>query len=89
MIRARITRAAWFAGPRMYIEVEIDGRKMHLKVPFKYNRVTCKVLGLTPIQSMHPGDIVDICFDTKKYDDKEYKVLTHICLVGSLSRDSS
>ena len=87
MIRARVTRSAWFSGPRMYMEVEIDGRKIQLKVPFKYNRVTCKVFGLAPVQSMSPGDLVDLSFDTRRYNDKEYKVLTHICLV-SQSKDS-
>ena len=79
MIRARVTKPAWSIGTRMYLEVEIDGRKMHLKVPFRYGRVTCKVLGLTPVQSLVSGEMVDISFDTRVWQGKDYKVLNTIC----------
>ena len=51
----------------MYIE--INGTIM--KVPYKYGRVTCKVTGLTPVQSMKVGDQVE-------FTSKEYNVLTSI-----------
>jgi hypothetical protein len=42
-----------------------------MKVPYKYGRVTCKVTGLTPVQSMKVGDQVE-------FTSKEYNVLTSI-----------
>ena len=80
MIRARVTKPAWMVGVRMYIEFEIDGRTINVKVPFKYGRVTCKVHGLTPVQSLLPGDIVDIELTTRIWEGKDYKVLHTICL---------
>lgn len=80
MIRARITKPVWKVGVRMYIEIEIDGRTHTVKVPFKYGRVACKVLGLTPVQSLLPGDIVDVSLDTRIWEGKDYKVLNTICL---------
>jgi len=29
---------------------------LHVKVPYRYNRVDCKVLGLTPVQGLKDGD---------------------------------
>jgi hypothetical protein len=80
MIRARVTRPVRMVGARMYIDVEIDGRTHTVKVPFKYGRVTCKVLGLTPVQSLIIGDIVQVSLETKIWQGKDYKVLDTICL---------
>lgn len=33
---------------------------LKVKVPFKYNRVTCKVGGVKPIQEMQKGDSVNV-----------------------------
>lgn len=52
----------------MYIEIN----DKVMKVPFKYGRVTCKVGGLVPVQSMKEGEKV-------QFTSKEYDVLTSIC----------
>lgn len=80
MIRARVTKQSWIHERRMYIEVEIDGRTHTVKVPFRYGRVACIVLGLTPVQSLVTGDIVDLSLDSKIWKGKDYKVLNTICL---------
>ena len=80
MILARITKKAWMHCTRMYIEIEIDGNTYTVKVPFKYGRVTCKVLGLNPVQSLLIGDIVQVSLETKIWQGKDYKVLDTICL---------
>jgi hypothetical protein len=80
MIRARVTKAAWMVGIRMYIELEIDGRTISVKVPYKYGRVACRVLGLTPVQSLLPGDVVDLQLMNRIWEGKDYKVLNAICL---------
>ena len=36
------------------------GNVIKVKVPFKYNRVTCKVGGIKPIQEMQKGDSVNV-----------------------------
>jgi hypothetical protein len=44
-------------------KVDIDplqGSVLKVKVPFRYNRVMCKVNGLRTIQELKKGDIIDI-----------------------------
>lgn len=38
----------------------LGGNILKVKVPFKYNRVTCKVGGVKPIQEMQKGDNVNV-----------------------------
>jgi hypothetical protein len=50
----RITRTFFSIGPRKYIG--INGK--HIKVPWRYNRVMCKVHGIVPIQDFVLGQKV-------------------------------
>ena len=34
---------------------------LSVKVPFRYKRVDCKVLGLTPVQALQNGDKIAVC----------------------------
>jgi hypothetical protein len=87
MIRARVVKPAYYVGFRMYIDLEIDGRILTMKVPHKYGRVMCTVIGLVPVQSLQANNLIDISFDTKRYGDKEYRVITTIC-TSLQSKDS-
>lgn len=78
MIRAKISRSMWTVENRKYIEVEIDGRRFTIKVPFRYNKVCCRVLGLTPVSGLEPGDLVDLELTSKIWNGTEYKILKTI-----------
>lgn len=78
MIRAKILRSLWSIENRKYIDVEIDGLRFTLKVPFRYNKVCCTVLGLTPVSCLQPGDLVDIELTSKIWNGTEYKILKTI-----------
>jgi hypothetical protein len=65
---------------------DIQGRKyldldgIHVKVPFRYNRVTgVDVQGHIPIQDMPAGMQVKAEIRTVKWDGLEYYVLKSIC----------
>lgn len=65
---------------------DIQGRKyldldgIHVKVPFRYNRVTgVDVQGHIPIQDMPAGTQVKADIRTVKWDGLEYYVLKSIC----------
>ena len=69
---------------------DIQGRKyldldgIHVKVPFRYNRVTgVDVQGHIPIQDMPTGTQVKAEIRTVKWDGLEYYVLKSICPVPS------
>ena len=34
----------------------LDGNVLSVKVPWRYNKIDCKVMGLTPVQAMKEGD---------------------------------
>ena len=65
---------------RKYLDVQVGDTILHIKVPFRYGRVSgCTVEGLTPVQDMPAGTRVII--ETKKvyWDGLEYYVLKKIC----------
>lgn len=44
---------------RKYIDIELDGLVRRVKIPFRYNRVMCNVVGIIPIQAIPSGTRVD------------------------------
>jgi hypothetical protein len=43
---------------RWYIVLEVSGHQRRCKVPFRYNRVMCKVTGDKTLQELVKGDVV-------------------------------
>ena len=65
---------------RKYIDVEIANKIWHIKVPFRYNRVSgCTVEGHIPVQDMPTGTHVTIDFRKVYWNGLEYYVLKRIC----------
>jgi len=65
---------------RKYIDLEKQGTILHVKVPFRYNRVTgVDVQGHIPIQDMSAGTLVKAEIQTVKWGGLEYYVLKSIC----------
>jgi hypothetical protein len=60
---------------RKYLELEDIGR---VKVPFRYGRVMCKVLGDKTVQEMAVGTKVEVQIEIKTWDCVEHKVLYSI-----------
>jgi hypothetical protein len=65
-IRAEIINPFYDHGGRKYMDIKWDGVTYTVKVPFRYNRVMCKVEGLTPIQDYKAGQII-LAFVEKKH----------------------
>jgi hypothetical protein len=60
-----VVRAPWYdISGRKYLDLEWDTYVHRVKVPFRYNRVMCNVGGLTPIQTMPEGTVVDCVIDS-------------------------
>lgn len=58
-----ITREMYTHNDKKYID--IDG--IRVKVPWRYNRVMCKVHGFVPLQDLRPGDLIE-CSIIKRFD---------------------
>jgi len=63
---------------RKYIDVIFNSEILKLKIPFRYGRVMCKVLGLKTIQEMKKGEIVDVKFIKKVWEGETFLVLQSI-----------
>lgn len=61
---------------RKYMELEIENKIVRVKVPFRYGRVMCKVLGLKTVQELQKGDVIDAHIDKKVWDGANYWILT-------------
>jgi len=78
MYRAIIKRAWYDIHGRKYVNMEFEGTTKQVKVPFRYNRVMCRVSGFTPIQDMPEGLEVDCDIEIKHWDGESYWVLRAI-----------
>jgi len=78
MYRAIIKRSWYDIQGRKYVNLEFEGTTKQVKVPFRYNRVMCRVSGLTPIQDMPEGLEVDCDIEIKRWDGESYWVLRTI-----------
>lgn len=61
-----VVKAPWYdIGGRKYLDLEWSGYVHRVKVPFRYNRVMCNVGGLTPIQTISEGTLVNCVIDSQ------------------------
>lgn len=67
---------------RKYIDVELDGKQQRIKVPFRYNRVMCEVVGITPIQVLPKGSVLNISYKKVVWEGVTHLVLERIELVS-------
>jgi len=75
MVQAIIKTPLYDWDGRKYIEFEETGR---VKVPFRYGRIMCKVLGDKTIQEMEKGLKVEVIIEIKTWDCVQHKVLYSI-----------
>lgn len=77
---AIITKPFFDVGGRKYICLRMDETVTQVKVPFRYNRVMCRVNGLRPIQDMCTGETVRVVIENRKWDGDVFPVLKEISL---------
>jgi UDP-glucose 4-epimerase len=56
----------------------IDSKIFKIKIPFRYGRVMCKVLGMKTIQEMKKDEIIDVEFTKKSWNGLEHLILVSI-----------
>lgn len=75
MVQAIIKTPMYDWDGRKYLELEEIGK---VKVPFRYGRIMCKVLGDKTIQEMEKGLKVEVVIEIKTWDCVKHKVLYSI-----------
>ena len=75
MVQSVIQRSLYDWDGRKYLELENIGK---VKVPFRYGRIMCKVLGDKTVQEMEGGLRVEVQIENKTWDCVVYKVLYSI-----------
>jgi len=74
-MQTKIQRAMYDWEGRKYMELEGLGR---VKVPFRYGRIMCKVLGDKTVQEMGVGLNVEVHIDIKTWEGVQHQVLFSI-----------
>jgi len=67
----KVTREFYDIGGRKYID--LDGSRV--KIPWRYNRVMCKVVGDLTVQELRSGSEVSAEITYKKWDGESFAVL--------------
>jgi hypothetical protein len=78
MVLATITRSYYDWDGRKYLELDVDGDFVRAKIPYRYNRVMCRVHGIRPIQDFIVGEIVDVFLEKKFWDGEVYWIIRSI-----------
>ena len=74
-MQARVVNPWYDRGGRKYIDLEINGEFRNVKVPFRYNRVMCKVDGIRPVQDLRADEIVQVTLVKKTWEGQVHWVL--------------
>jgi hypothetical protein len=74
-MQARVVNPWYDRGGRKYIDLEINGEFRNVKVPFRYNRVMCKVDGIRPVQELGADEIVQVTLVRKTWEGQVHWVL--------------
>ena len=63
---------------RKYLELNIGGSLVRVKVPFRYGRVMCRVEGFKTVQEFQKGDEVEVTLEKKKWDGVEHLIISSV-----------
>jgi len=69
-----VTKEFYDIQGRKYID--LDGER--IKIPWRYNRVMCQVVGLRTIQELRIGEELEATIEVRRWDSENFKVLKEI-----------
>jgi hypothetical protein len=81
-MQARVVNPWYDREGRKYVDLEINGEFRNVKVPWRYNRVMCKMDGIRPVQELRADEIVQVTLDKKTWEGRIHWVLASIKPVG-------
>lgn len=79
-MKATIARPFYDWDGRKYMELRMDdtGNVLRTKVPWRYNRVMCRVHGIRPIQEFESSESVDVIIEKKIWNGETHWILASI-----------
>jgi hypothetical protein len=77
-MNAKILKPYYDWDGRKYMDIILDSKIFKIKIPFRYGRVMCKVIGMKTIQEMKKDEIIDIEFTKKSWNGLEHLILVSI-----------
>lgn len=78
MVVAVIAKAYHDWDGRKYLELSIDDNIIRAKIPYRYNRVMCRVHGIRPVQDFKSGEKVEVLLEKKHWDGEIYWIVRSI-----------
>ena len=63
------------------MEFEFQNKIVRVKIPFRYNRVMCRVEGFKTVQEFQKGDQAEVTLVTKIWNGEKHLVLESIAEV--------
>jgi len=75
---AKIIKPYYDWNGRKYMLLQIDEVLYQVKVPYRYNRVMCNVVGLKPIQEYAKDEIVLVTYEKRVWNDDTHYVLVSL-----------
>ena len=75
-IIAEIVNPYYDHGGRKYLDLRWDNQVSRVKVPFRYNRVMCKVEGITPIQELNSGQKIKATLEKKMWEGQSHWIIS-------------
>ena len=82
-IHAEIVNPYYDHGGRKYIDLRWDGFVTRVKVPFRYNRVMCRVEGIIPIQDLKAGQKIKALCEKKFWEGSCHYVVYCVSPISS------
>lgn len=78
MVIARVVTPWYDIEGRKYLDLMVDEVILRAKIPYRYNRVMCKVSGIRTIQELKQGEFVEVFLEKKIWNDNVYWVIVSL-----------
>lgn len=77
-MQARVVNPWYDREGRKYVDLEINGEFRNVKVPWRYNRVMCKVDGLKPVQELGADEVVHVTLTKRVWEGHTHWILASL-----------
>lgn len=77
-MQARVVNPWYDREGRKYVDLEINGEFRNVKVPWRYNRVMCKVDGLKPVQELGADEVVHVTLTKRVWEGHTHWILASV-----------
>lgn len=77
-IHAEVVTPYYDYGGRKYLDLRWNDQVTRVKVPFRYNKVMCRVDGITPIQDMKVGHKIRALLERKIWQGQTHWIILSV-----------